>query len=221
MTATIRHAAAVLVGLLLVTTWVWWSAGAASAGGPTSVIMVNPGTGRAAALHTTDPRYPQLVEAVGAYHSPTGSATRPRSVTDCSGCEIRLTWLIHDMQIWRIDRVHLTSDDGIWLESVSDESGGDVFARTGVWQRPQDATALLGLLDAGGVSASSAGGAAPDAAPDPASGVDRLAAGDARPRVPLGLVVAGSGLAGAAVGLVTSWYLRRRRSDHDGVVLSG
>ena len=32
---------------------------------------------------------------------------------------MRLTWLIHDMQIWRIDTVHLTDDDGIWVETVA------------------------------------------------------------------------------------------------------
>ena len=220
MSTAVRHAAAVLAGLLLMTTWVWWSVGTASAGGPTSVIMVNPDTGRAAALHTTNTRYGRLVDAVRAYHPPTGPATRPTSVPDCTGCQVRLTWLIHDMQVWRIDRVHVTPDDGVWLESVSDETGGDVSARTGVWQRPYDATALLGLLDDLGVTAASAGDAGGPARVD-AGGADEAAADGGRTAAPVGLVAAGAGTAGLAAGIVTGWYVRRHRSDPDRAVLSG
>ena len=52
---------------------------------------------------------------------------------------MRLTWLIHDMQIWRIDTVHLTGQDGIWVETVVELSGdGDVFDQPARWHRPQD-----------------------------------------------------------------------------------
>ncbi|HEY5787833.1 MAG TPA: hypothetical protein VIT65_23980, partial [Microlunatus sp.] len=82
-----------ITGLALTITLLWCSFGSAWAGGPTSVIMVNPESGQAAALHTTDDRYQRLVEAVGAHRSPSGSQGRPAGVTDCFGCEIRLTWL--------------------------------------------------------------------------------------------------------------------------------
>ena len=148
-----------VTGLALTVLLLWCSFGTAWAGGPTSVLMVDPQSGRTAALHTTDDRYEQLVEAVGAYRSPTGATGRPAGATDCTGCEIRLTWLIHDMQIWRVDRVHLTPGDGIWLETVADESGGDVLDRPAVWQRPSDPEALVGLLTAMGLPATSGEGA--------------------------------------------------------------
>jgi hypothetical protein len=222
MNTLIRRGAAALTGLLLAVAWVCCSVDAAWAGGPTSVIMVNPGSGRAAALHTTDVRYDRLVDAVHAYDPPAGSTTRPASVTDCSGCEIRLTWLIHDMRIWRIDRVHLTPEDGIWLESVSDESGStDPFEQTGTWQRPHDPTALHALLRSSGLTAADGGDPADDTSAAGAAGAADLAAvGGGVPSPPLGLVAVGSGIVGVAVGLAIGYLVRRRR-DADRVVLSG
>jgi hypothetical protein len=209
MSTLIRGGTAALTGLLLAIAWVCSSVDAAWAGGPTSVIMVNPGSGQAAALHTSDVRYERLVEAVRAYHPPTGSTSRPAGVTDCSGCEIRLTWLIHDMRIWRIDRVHLTPGDGIWLESVSDESGStDPFEQTGTWQRPHDPTALLALLRATGV-ASTDGEPAEDTGAAAATDLATTSGGIASP--PLGLVAVGAGLLGVGVGLAAGHLVHRRR----------
>jgi hypothetical protein len=219
MITSSRCGAAAVIGWLLVLAWIWCSADTASAGGPTSVIMVNPRTGKAAALHTSDVRYDRLVEAVRAYYQPAGSSTRPASVTDCSGCEIRLTWLIHDMRIWRVDRVHLTPDDGIWLESVSDETGtADPFEQTGTWQRPHDPTALLTLLRTTGTT--SAADETSAAEETDAGGAADLAAVGGIPGPPLGLVAVGAGLVGVAVGLAAGHLIRRRR-DTEPVVLSG
>jgi hypothetical protein len=214
MITSSRRGAAAVIGWLLVLAWIWCSADTASAGGPTSVIMVNPGTGQAAALHTSDARYNHLVEAVRAYYPPAGSTTRPASVTDCSGCEIRLTWLIHDMQIWRIDRVHLTSGDGIWLETVADESGGDVLARPAVWHRPSDPETLVGLLTATAVTTTSPRDDIPGSA-------DRseLATTAGRPTPLVGLI-AGAGV-GLVAGLAVGWLAWHRRPDRDRAVLTG
>ena len=231
MSTLIRRGVAAATGLLLMVAWACGSVEAAWAGGPTSVIMVNPGSGAAAALHTSDPRYERLVEAVHAYYPPTGQTARPAGVTDCSSCEIRLTWLIHDMQIWRIDRVHLTPDDGIWLESVSDETGGaDPFEQTGTWQRPHDPTALLTLLRTTGVAASTGTtGAAEDTGAAEEAGASKTDAGGAAdvaavgggiPGPPLGLVAVGAGLVGILVGLAAGHLIRRRR-DTERVILSG
>ena len=69
-----------VAGLLLIMTGSWYAAGPAWAGGPTSVMIVSPTTGQAAALHTSNARYQQLVEAVDAYDSPTGPTTPPSTV---------------------------------------------------------------------------------------------------------------------------------------------
>ena len=129
----------------------WFAAAqSASAGGPTSVLLANPQTGRVAALYHTDTAYDRLAGAVGAFASETGSTTKPGAVTDDFTGEIRLTWLIHDMSIWRIDRVHATTEDGMWVQTVVRTDGGDVFDQPGTWHRPVDPKALAAALqDAG------------------------------------------------------------------------
>lgn len=226
---TARRGATALAGLLLALTWVWCSAAPASAGGPTSVIMVNPTTGQATALHARNPRYQQLAEAVGADLPQHGSASRPASVSDCFECEIRLTWLIHDMSIWRIDRVHLTSNDGVWIETVvADESGTPIaFDQDGVWQRPHDATALLALLQAANLTATSVSEDDPDRQPvsvtpqASATSAATAADGGGSAGPPVGLVAIGSGIVGIGAGLGISWLIRRTRSSEDRVVLTG
>jgi hypothetical protein len=103
-----------LVTLIALLAAVGWFAAAqsAAAGGPTSVLLANPQTGRASALYYTDKAYDQLAGAVGAFVSEAGSTNKPAAVTDDLTGEIRLTWLIHDMSIWRIDRVHAPPKTG-------------------------------------------------------------------------------------------------------------
>ena len=212
----------VLAGLLLIITGIWTTANLAWAGGPTSVLMVSPTTGQAAALHTNNPRYQQLVEAVGAYDSPTGPTTPPAKVpADCFGCEIRLTWLIHDMSVWRIDRVFVTADDGVWVGSVSNSEGGDLYEKTASWHRPHDAKALLTLLTSSGVGWEN-DNATPttptDASPTAPSPTGAASTGSAG--TPLGLVALGSGIVGVLIGLTGS-RLFRRRTRADRIVLTG
>jgi len=141
-----------LVTLIALLAAVGWFAAAqsAAAGGPTSVLLANPQTGRASALYYTDKAYDQLAGAVGAFVSEAGSTNKPAAVTDDLAGEIRLTWLIHDMSIWRIDRVHATTEDGIWVQTVVSTDGGDVFDEPGTWHRPVDPKALAAALqDAG------------------------------------------------------------------------
>jgi hypothetical protein len=141
-----------LVTLIALLAAVGWFAAAqsAAAGGPTSVLLANPQTGRASALYYTDKAYDQLAGAVGAFVSEAGSTNKPAAVTDDLTGEIRLTWLIHDMSIWRIDRVHATTEDGMWVQTVVRTDGGDVFDEPGTWHRPVDPKALAAALqDAG------------------------------------------------------------------------
>ena len=92
----------------------------AYAGGPTSVLVVNLSEQRATGLYHSDAGYDRLVAALDAYGTAAGSADRPSSISGNAGETIRLTWLIHDQQIWRIDRIHLTAADGVWVQTVSD-----------------------------------------------------------------------------------------------------
>lgn len=225
MSTWIRHGLVALVGVLLAATSIWGSAGPASAGGPTSVIMVNPGTGQAAALHTDDARYRELVDAVAAYHTPVGETTPPAAVAGCEPCEIRLTWLIHDVHVWRIDRVHVTADDGIWLASVSDEYGAtDLGERQPIWQRPHDPEALavllrdLGLTGPVGDSAgndSAGDGSAGDGSAGNGSAGDEMTTAGSGVTHPVGIAL-GAGAAGLLAGLAVGWFAHRRHTRGDG-----
>jgi len=147
----IRHKTGLVTLIALLAAVGWFAAAqSASAGGPTSVLLANPQTGRVAALYHTDKAYDRLAGAVGASESQTGSANKPGAVTDDFTGEIRLTWLIHDMSIWRIDRVHATNEDGMWVQTAVRTDGGDVFDQPGTWHRPVDPKALAAALrDAG------------------------------------------------------------------------
>jgi hypothetical protein len=159
-----------LIGLLAVVSW-FAAAQSASAGGPTSVLLANPQTGRVAALYHTDAAYDRLAGAVGAFASETGSTNNPGAVTDDVAGEIRLTWLIHDMSIWRIDRVHATTDDGIWVQTVVRTDGGDVFDQPGTWHRPVDPKALAAALQDAGLLTTAVTGAAMPTAASPNGGL--------------------------------------------------
>ncbi len=182
----------------------------ASAGGPTSVLLANPQTGRVAALYYTDRAYDRLADAVGAFASETGSTDRPPAVPDDLTGEVRLTWLIHDMSIWRIDRVHATTEDGMWLQTVVRTDGGDVFDQPGTWHRPVDPKALAAALQDARLLTRSAGenpSIASSAESRPAAVTD--AAEVDSPRA--GWLVA-VGIGGLLIGAVGVMLLRRVRA---------
>jgi hypothetical protein len=174
----------------------------AHAGGPTSVLLTNPNLGRATALHVQNPDYDRLFAAVG--EQVTGPEQPPSGVG--SSDEVRLTWLIHDMQIWRIDRVHLTGGDGIWLETVVDiTDSGDVFDRPARWHRPANAQALTVLLTSAGLLGADP---APSATADPndSSPVTEVSSTPAQSVVP----IVAAALGGLVLGAAGSLLLRRR-----------
>jgi hypothetical protein len=190
----------------------------AHAGGPTSVLLTNPNLGRATALHVQNPDYDRLFAAVG--EQVTGPEQPPSGVG--SSDEVRLTWLIHDMQIWRIDRVHLTGGDGIWLETVTDLAGtGDVFDRAARWHRPKDGHALAVLLSTAGLLVANP---APSTAAKP-DGSSPVTAASSAPAQPVFPIVAAA-LGGLILGAVGSLLLgrptgRRLTADQPRVTLTG
>ena len=199
---------AVLIGLLAAVSW-FAAAQSASAGGPTSVLLANPQTGRVAALYHTDTAYDRLAGAVGAFAAVTGSTTKPGAVTDDFTGELRLTWLIHDMSIWRIDRVHATTEDGMWVQTVVRTDGGDMFDQPGTWHRPADPKALTAALqDAGlltpGVDGSSS--IASRAESGHAAGIDAPVPTAASPN---GGLITAVAVVGLLVGAAGATLLRR------------
>jgi len=207
----------ILAAMALLLAAVGWSstAGTAYAGGPTSVLLVDPSAGRAAALYHSSTGYEQLVAAINAYGSDLGSVDRPDSVSETANDAYRLTWLIHDMTIWRIDRIYPTADDGLWLQTVADEGGGDPFAQPGRWHRVKNPEALTAVLTSAGLT---------DAAAPEANADDDSAATTAASTVPAGTgagPIALAGLAGLLLGAAGGMLGRRARAGSERVSLSG
>ena len=138
---TIRAAiAAVLLALT-------FSAGPASAGGPTSAILSVPGEGATASLYYTDGAYDQLARLVGAYNT-TAGRTDTSGASHESGAGVNVTWLIHDVQPWRVDRIYLNADGGPWIATqVMDSDTGSIWDSPVVWHQPTEGKELSMLLD--------------------------------------------------------------------------
>jgi hypothetical protein len=160
----------------------------ASAGGPTSVILVSPGRQVTASLYTTDEAYSRLDRLVGP--SPAADPAAPDLRGGPGSDAINVTWLIHDVQVWRVDRIFTDAPGGPWIETNLMDvgtGGGVALDKPGVMHRPSDGKELVALLSALRLLGDSPPGAfqgakAPAVADQPA--VDRQAAATpAEPRV--------------------------------------
>ncbi len=158
-------------------------AGPAQAGGPTSVLLVVPGAGQTASLYTGDQDYEDLAHTVGAYWTDGASGKVDDSPTDhAHGPGVTLTWLIHDVSVWRVDRVYLDAEGGPWISTQVDHNGTGIWDKPAVWHTAVDADLLADVLHRNGV----AGGPATDPAaagdspvqPDVAAGPDTPAVAD-------------------------------------------
>lgn len=93
-------------------------AGPADAGGPTSVLITQPGQS-AAALYYDDAAYDALLGLLPV------DETSGRSQPPGGGVDYNLTWMIHDVMPWRFDHVRIGSDGSAWVSTTfSDESAG-------------------------------------------------------------------------------------------------
>jgi hypothetical protein len=149
-----RKLAALLVTILGTVAW-FASAAPAQAGGPTTVLLANPELSRVKALYTTDKAYERLAAGVGAFGRDIGSTSKPHSIPDEVRGEIRLTWLAHEMMIWRLDRVYFTTHDGIWVETTLADRQGYMFKLPARWHRAASQKVLMASLTAAGMIAGS------------------------------------------------------------------
>ncbi|NGN70020.1 hypothetical protein G5C51_39800 [Streptomyces sp. A7024] len=122
----------------------------ASAGGPTSVAVFNAGSWQATALHATSESYDELANAIGELSDQTHALSKAPSSAALGGQEgrqVTATWMIHDVQVWRVDRIHLDTRDGrpLILRSLTDLSGREAKP-TQTWLRAADPEGLRQLL---------------------------------------------------------------------------
>jgi hypothetical protein len=203
-----------------------WAGAARSAyaGGPTSVLLVNTDRARVHALYRTDATYDRLVTAVG---ETDGVSTPPPGVAEGVKDQVKLTWLIHDVAVWRLDRVVLTRNDGIWIETALTLPEDNHTSR---WHRAHDDQALTALLSATGLlgaqaqppgnsPASTSPTSTTSAVADDTSAADATSAPTA-PGLPiLGIVAAGLG--GLIVGALGALIVRPRTARAPRITLDG
>jgi hypothetical protein len=138
----------------------------ASAGGPTSVLLASPSTQHATALYYSDADYQRLAGFVGDTVSPDKDAPNLSN----GMASVNITWLIHDVQIWRIDRVFMPGGGEPWIETRMSYDAGAVIEAKPVMHRPTNAKAFVAMLTELELIGSGSGkprAAAADAAPAP------------------------------------------------------
>ncbi|MFI8530659.1 hypothetical protein ACIGMX_10450 [Streptomyces aquilus] len=132
------------------------SAGPAAAGGPTSVLIVSPESAETASLYYSDREYGTLERLLG--EPGAGAADKPPEADLIAGPQINVTWMVHDVSPWRVDRVYPAADSqAVWIHTAAnlDES------TNGTWHRAQQPKVLRGLLkDLGVMGKASAGDSA-------------------------------------------------------------
>jgi hypothetical protein len=203
-----RLAAAALV---LATAVLVLLAAPAVAGGPTSVLLVAPGGGGTASLYYDDADYGVLSRLVGAEgQDGTASSGSAGHETETS---VTVTWLIHDVSVWRIDRIYLGGEGGPWL-ATQEGFGDDVLSSAVTWHRPAEPAALVALLDRLGLEPGNGSSAvvpppAPPAA-EPAPAPTARATAPAQPAGTPWRLLALAALAGAVATAVVAVPLVRR-----------
>lgn len=205
----------------------------AGAGGPTSAFLSIPGSGQTASLYYTDPEYDELSGLVG-ISEPNGTFGGEESeVGHASGPGVTVTWLVHDVAPWRVDRVYVGNAGEVW---ISTQLGMDasIWDSAPVWHQPENGKRLAALLAELGVGETAAdgshegvaGAATPDDAPPattpPARAPDTIpdepATADAAWYAGAGWALGGPFL-GLATGLLVAlgWARMRREGAADGL----
>ncbi|WP_344158538.1 hypothetical protein [Kribbella yunnanensis] len=112
---------------------------AANAGGPTSVLLSAPP--QVIAFGYEDPEYTELQKLTNA----NGARGGPDQEQHDLGSFVRLTWLIHDMSVWRRDIIYPDAPGGPWIATteITDEASAPTHP---TWHRATDPVALVKLL---------------------------------------------------------------------------
>ncbi|TCO62679.1 hypothetical protein [Actinocrispum wychmicini] len=115
----------------------------AFAGGPTSVIVVDPSTAKTAALYNSDTDYTALMAALG----PDPVKAEGPDLHAAPSTTVTITWLVHDVQIWRTDHVFMDEQGGPWVETSEWTDGPPNFDQRGVVHKAANPKALTELLN--------------------------------------------------------------------------
>jgi hypothetical protein len=189
--------------------------------GRPSVLIVTPSAHRATGLYRTEPGYQDLIKAIGGDGQPSGSISEPARVDLGDDKEVRLTWMVHDVSVWRIDRIYITRSDGIWINTMTDQEGGNPLDQPGSWHRPQNDAALLAVLKSSGILTSSVAPGV-DSSSQASPGASAAAAGGSSPPSTRAGIIAGvAALAGLALGAAGLMLRRGRDAGRERFMLRG
>ena len=135
----------------------------ATAGGPTSVLLTNPGGERATALYYTDERYSTLDELLhGTDTTRRVSADPPNG----DGTYLTITWLAHDVSVWRTDQLVLDAAGSPWM-STQMPYGAGVSTQGRKWVSLKDSGAIVELVTSLGLLGGGQSAASVDTASEP------------------------------------------------------
>jgi hypothetical protein len=185
----------------------------ASAGGPTSALLSVPGEGRTASLYYTDAAYHELTRLVGISDGP--GPVDDSGQGHASGTEVTVTWLLHDVMPWRIDRIYLGADGGPWIATQELGQSGSLQKSPVLWHRSTSGKELATLLDSFGLGP---GTPAPRALPEQPAAVEPVTEPQPEPSTAApttaedGSNGAWWGLGGLAAGLLLALGWTRARS---------
>ncbi|MEV7343225.1 hypothetical protein [Streptomyces sp. NPDC093544] len=149
----IRELVAALGALAMAVAVVLLSAPLATAGGPTSVLVVSPESEETAAFYYSDEEYGELQDLLGEPTS--GTRDVPPGLGVGSGRQINVTWLVHDVSPWRVDRVYPDTERGgeVWIHTANDVPQ----STNGYWHKAEQPDAVRALFKSLGVLGKSSG----------------------------------------------------------------
>ncbi|MFI0237070.1 hypothetical protein [Streptomyces sp. NPDC016845] len=160
---TLLRGAALLTAVAAALAMVLWSGPQALAGGPTSVLVVSPESKQSASLYFSDKEYDALSGLLGA---PGKSPEElPPGLGVGAGRQLNVTWLLHDVQPWRMDRVYpdTPGTKAVWIHT----SAKLPRSYDGYWHKAENPAELRALLRRLGVMGKRSPGGAPPIFPRP------------------------------------------------------
>lgn len=131
-----------LAALVTVLALTWALAPGAVAGGPTSVLITSPESGATASLYYSDKDYTTLLTLLGDAPAE-GRTERPPSLDMAvEARQINVTWMVHDVQPWRVDQVYPSDRAGVvWIHTAR-----EMESQTGSWHQARQPEKLSGLF---------------------------------------------------------------------------
>jgi hypothetical protein len=181
-----------------------------------------PGSGATASLYYTDADYDRLAALIGVdgvgENGGAGAAGDRSGAGHENGSGVTVTWLIHDVMPWRVDRIYLSGPGAPWIASQVSTDGDVTWNSPVSWHQPSSGPELVALLDKLGVG--KAARASADVDDVPMAAAPKASAGALSSRTPPAQTsnVSGIwwGLGGLVAGLlVSALWVRRWRSAGD------